>query len=247
MIALLLSTGCHPVSGRPRMNPACARAAELALRWRQESGEEIRALHLGDPGNPALRDYLGLGLPGLRVLDPGGAVDALPPLVAELRRIAPRLVLCGAATETGEGSGMLPYLLAEALGMAVLAGVIALAQDAKGQGVAVQASSPTLHRRFALDRPAVLIAAEAAPPARPVAFARARAGRIDVQRVMGAPDAVLDGFESRPARIRPRRIGAASAGGGNGPALTGLSADQAAARIADFLRQNGFIERNGDG
>ena len=174
MIALLLSAGCHPVSLRPRMNPACARAAELALRM----GQAVTALHVGDPANPALRDYLGLGLPALTVLDAGGTVDALPILIDELARLAPRIILCGDMTEVGEGSGMLPYALAERLGLPVLAGVIAV----EG-ATALQSVSPTVQRRFALDRPAVLIAGHDAPPARPVAFARARAGRIEVRPV----------------------------------------------------------------
>ena len=46
MIAVLLSCGCHPVSGRPRMNPGCARAAELAPRWSEVGCRQ----HLGRGG-----------------------------------------------------------------------------------------------------------------------------------------------------------------------------------------------------
>lgn len=221
------------------MNPGCARAAELALR----AGGAVTALHVGYPANPALRDYLGLGLGALTAFDAGRAVDALPVLIAELERLRPRIILCGDAAEVGEGSGMLPYLLGRALGMPVLAGVIAV-----GDGSVLQSVSPTLQRRFALDRPAVLIASPGAPAARPVAFARARAGRIDVVRVTGAPDPLNTDTEVKPARRRPRRLRAegpgAGPGGGGGPALSGLSADEAAIRIRDFLRANGIL--NGD-
>ncbi|MDR0810406.1 MAG: hypothetical protein LBE86_14975, partial [Gemmobacter sp.] len=131
MIALCLSAGCHPVSRRPRMNPACARATELALR----SGRAVTALHVGDPANPALRDYLGLGLPSMTVLDTGGPADALPALIEELALLSPRIILCGDVTEAGEGGGMLPYALAGRLGMAVLAGIVALEGETIVQSV----------------------------------------------------------------------------------------------------------------
>ncbi|MDR0810447.1 MAG: hypothetical protein LBE86_15190, partial [Gemmobacter sp.] len=95
-----------------------------------------------------------------------------------------------------------------------------------------------------LDRPAVLIAAPTAPPARPVAFARARAGRIEVRQVTGTPDPLAALTEVKPARVRPRRLRAGAMGGG-GPALTGLSADEAAMRIRDFLTANGILDGDG--
>lgn len=237
MIALLLSAGRHPVSLRPRMSPGCARAAEIAL----QSGRALRAFHVGDPGNPALRDYLGLGLGELSVLDPGGPADALPPLAAALGRLAPRVILCGAAAETGEGGGMLPYALAQALGLPVLAGVVAIEAE-----TVVQAVSATLWRRYALDRPAVLVAsASAGPVPRPVAFARARAGRIHVEPVAAPPDPLDALTEVRPARARPRRLRAAAPGGGGGPALTGLAPQEAARRLREFLQDNGLIGKDG--
>lgn len=235
MIALLLSVGRHPMTLRHRMNPACARAAELALR----SGRQIAALHVGDPSNPALRDYLGLGIGHITVLDPHGPADALPILCDALAAMAPRLVICGDQAETGEGAGMLPYALAQHLGLALLPGVIGIEGEA-----AVQSVSPTLHRRYALDRPVMLIVGANAPAARPISFARARAGTIETRNVMGQPDQTLTEAETRPARARPRRIGGAPASGGGGPALTGLTPDQAAEKIADFLRTNAIIKED---
>lgn len=247
MIAVLLSCGCHPVSGRPRMNPGCARAAELALTAAAAlaPGAELHALHVGDPANPALRDYLGLGLDRLTVLDPGGDCDALPLLARTLATLRPRLILCGDRAETGEGSGMLPYALAAQLGLPVLAGLV----ETDGR-TALQQAAPRVLNRHALDRAAVLVAAPQAPPARPMAFARARAGRIEILPVAGTPDPLLAAVETRPARTRPRRIAGAGHPGtghgsaGSGPALTGLDPEQAAARIADFLQQHGLIGRD---
>ena len=62
-IAVLLSVGGHPASGRARRAPLDAQALELALRL-AEAGQatRIHALHAGNPAEPALRDYLGMGL-----------------------------------------------------------------------------------------------------------------------------------------------------------------------------------------
>ncbi len=49
--------------------------------------------------------------------NPQGA-DALPALTAYLRDAGAQVVLTGSQAETGEGSGMLPFLLAEEPGLA---------------------------------------------------------------------------------------------------------------------------------
>ena len=59
-VAVLLSVGRHPASLRNRAAAADARALELALRL--GDGVRIRALHAGDPAEPALRDYLAMGI-----------------------------------------------------------------------------------------------------------------------------------------------------------------------------------------
>ena len=71
-VAILLSIGRHPASGRSRRADLDARALDLALRL----GPEVRlhAIHAGDPAEPALADYLGMGLETLTVLrQPSGA------------------------------------------------------------------------------------------------------------------------------------------------------------------------------
>jgi electron transfer flavoprotein alpha/beta subunit len=66
----------------------------------------------------ALRAYLGMGLEQLHVLEQPAGADALPVLVDYLRDAGAQLVLTGSQAETGEGSGMLPFLLAEKPGLA---------------------------------------------------------------------------------------------------------------------------------
>ncbi|WP_219899685.1 adenine nucleotide alpha hydrolase family protein [Zobellella taiwanensis] len=111
-IAVLVSEGRHPVSGRARraLQDACALELAFAL------GGELEAIHAGDPTRPALQDYLGMGLERLTVLRQGPDDDALAVLAPYLEEQQPDLLLTGIHAEQGEGSGMLPYLLAEHLG-----------------------------------------------------------------------------------------------------------------------------------
>src|SRR6516164_8466881 len=184
-VAVLLSIGRHPASGRSRRADLDARALELALRL----GPEIRlhAIHAGDPAEPALADYLGMGLETLTVLRQPPGADALPALADHLAALKPGLVLAGLAAEAGEGSGMLPYLLAQRLGAALLpamaeaslAGPSFTGPSLAGQGIAgLQALPRGRRRRLAAGLPAVLTVDRAAVPGRQSAFARARAGRV---------------------------------------------------------------------
>src|SRR5689334_1636297 len=108
---VLVSIGRHPASGRPRRADRDARAVELALAARLSP----RLLHAGAADAAPLQDYLGMGATEIAVLPLPPKADAVPALAAALAADAPALVLAGAAAEVGEGSGMLPYLLAERL------------------------------------------------------------------------------------------------------------------------------------
>ena len=65
-IIALVSVGAHPTSGRSRRAEQDARAVELGLRL---AGERLQLLHAGDPQEPALRGYLGMGLSEMTVLE----------------------------------------------------------------------------------------------------------------------------------------------------------------------------------
>ncbi len=122
-VIALVSVGAHPTSGRPRRAEQDARAVELGL---QLAGERLQLLHAGDAQADALRAYLGMGLSELSVLQQAPGADALPALLDYLRGSDVQLVLTGSQAETGEGSGMLPYLLAEQLGWPLVVGLAAV-------------------------------------------------------------------------------------------------------------------------
>jgi electron transfer flavoprotein beta subunit len=256
-IAVLLSVGRHPASGRARRADLDARALELALT--QCEGDRIHAIHAGDPGEPALREYLGMGIETLTVLDAAGTGAELA-IVSYLQALRPAVILCGAAAERGEGSGMLPYRLAEALGTGIVANAVAVA--IRGDTARVTQALPRGARRaLRMTLPLVLTVDRAAPPARMSAYGPARRATIEVRScgVAGgsaaapAPDAVVE----RPARVRPRRLrtmGQGSAGdrlrsltsiAAGGSRLDGLDPQQAAQAIWRFLQHEGLADSIG--
>jgi electron transfer flavoprotein beta subunit len=249
-VAILLSIGRHPASGRSRRADLDSRALELALRL----GPEIRlhAIHAGDPAEPALADYLGMGLETLTVLRQPPGADVLPALADHLAGLKPALVLAGLAAEAGEGSGMLPYLLAQRLGAALLP---AMAEASlAGAGIAgLQALPRGRRRRLAAGLPAVLTVDRAAAPGRQSAFARARAGRIVTIEVPAAPRAAGD-LREVPARLKPRRLKIATGGSaaerlraatemqaGRGQLLVQPTPEAAAEAILDYLVKEGIL------
>jgi N,N-dimethylglycine/sarcosine catabolism electron transfer flavoprotein subunit beta len=253
-VAILLSIGRHPASGRSRRADLDARALELALRLGPEA--RLHGIHAGDPAEPALADYLGMGLASLTVLRQPPGADILPALVSHLGALKPALVLAGLAAETGEGSGMLPYLLAEKLGATLLPAIAEAALA--GEGIAVLQALPRGRRRkLAAGLPAVITVDRAAPAGRQSAFAKARAGRIVTIEAPAAPRTEGDLREVQ-ARPKPKRLKIATGGSaaerlraatemqsGRGQLLVQPAPEVAAAAIFDYLVKEGILSAPG--
>ena len=243
-IVALVSIGAHPASGRPRRAEQDARAVELGLRL---SGPRLQVLHAGDPHAEALRGYLGMGLERLSVLEQPAGADALPALAEHLRDSRAQLVLTGSQAETGEGSGMLPFLLAERLGE------VEKVEDGSAQ--VLQALPRGQRRRLRVRLPFVASVDNAAPVARQSAFGPARRGEIEAHEVEVVDDLLLAEDSLQPARPRPKRLkvikaktgaermkaATAKASGGTGQVLKDLSAEAGAEAIFKLLREEGVI------
>lgn len=255
-IAVLVSAGRHPVSGRARCAPNDARALELALTLADRYGGSVFVLHAGDPGEPALPGYLGMGVAELHVLPVPQEADILPALAETLRRRQPQLILTGMRAETGWAGGCLPYALARTLDCSVVPNIDHIALCEGGLTELRQVCPRGRRRVLRSPVPLVITVDPAAPAPRQSAFARARRGRIITESWSGRAVPRPDLGEARPARRRPRRLRAATAGasadqrlqaltgsGGNqGQLIETDNADEAAEKILAHLIENGLIE-----
>lgn len=227
-IAVLLSLGHHPVSGRA----GAARLDAQAIALANSLGGEILALHAG-PDDPALADYLGHGLSRLTLLEQPAGADPVPALVTALAAFAPDLILAGRRSQGGEETGMVPYLLARALNRPIMADAAGIAMEA-GHLVVEQTLPRGARRRVELSLPAVVTVHPAAPPALPFTHGALRRGTITRQAVT-APSLMPATAEERPYRRRPRLMTATTAATGKGRLLVNPAPADAAREILDFL------------
>jgi electron transfer flavoprotein beta subunit len=265
-IVVLVSGGRHPISGRPRRAANDARALELALRTaacgdpgakQTGAGAGIRVLHAGAASLPALRGYLGMGIPGLHVLNVAPECDIVPALTETLRRWRPSLILTGVRTEAGWSSGCLPYVLAEALGYTLVPNIETVTMTAEGDTIALRQVCPRGRRRSLQARQPVIATVDPAAPApRQSAFAKERRGRLLITDWSGTAHAATSPGEVRPARRRPRRLQKPVGGdtaaarlqaltqtaGGGGQILEPGSPGEAALAIYTYLVEQGVLD-----
>jgi electron transfer flavoprotein beta subunit len=195
-----------------------------------------------------------MGLPRLTVLSVPRGADPVPALSRHLASLAPEIVFCGTRAEGGEDSGMVPYLIAQALGAAIVADVAAITME-DGKASLTQAL-PRGRRRLVTTRlPVVAAVGNSAPAPRQSAFARARRGIIEALAVEARADALLESCEIRPWRPRPKRmrlaVGASALDrlkaltetkSGEGAILVQPPAEEAARAIYDYLLAKRIIK-----
>jgi electron transfer flavoprotein beta subunit len=251
-VLCLVSIGAHPTSGRARRAEQDARAVELGLRL---AGEQLQVLHAGNAEEEALRAYLGMGLSELSVLQQPDGADALPVLFDYLQESGAQLVLTGSQAETGEGSGMLPYLLAERLGWPLVVGLAEVEKVENGVAQVLQALPRGQRRRLQVRLPFLASVDNAAPTARQSAFGPARRGTLWADEVQVLDDDLLASASFQPARPRPKRLkvikaktgaermkaATAKAAGGGGQVLKDVSAQEGAEAIFKLLLEEGVI------
>ena len=248
----LVSIGAHPASGRARRAEQDARAVELGL---QLAGDNLHVLHAGNPHEPALRAYLGMGLEELHVLEQAHGADALPVLRDYIRETGVQVVLAGSQAETGEGSGMLPYLLAEQLGWPLVVGVAQVESIHNGVALVLQGLPRGQRRRLKVRLPFMATVDNAAPKARQSAYGPATRGVVDAEVVEVIVDKLSTVGAFQPARPRPKRLkviraksaadrmkaATAKATGGSGQILKGLSSEEGAQAILKLLIEEGVV------
>jgi electron transfer flavoprotein beta subunit len=248
----LVSIGAHPTSGRARRAEQDSRAVELGL---QLAGDNLQVLHAGDVAEPALRAYLGMGLARMHVLEQHPGADALPALADYLRDAGAQLVLTGSQAETGEGSGMLPFLLAERLGWPVVVGLAEIESIHNGVAQVLQALPRGQRRRLKVRLPLLATVDNAAPKPRQSAYGPAQRGQFQVDEVEIVDDELFTSATLQPAKPRPKRLkvikaksgadrmkaATAKASGGGGQVLKGLSAQEGAEAILKLLLEENVV------
>jgi len=251
-IITLISIGLHPASSRPRRADHDARAVELGL---QLAGSRLQVVHAGNPREPALRSYLGMGLESLTVLEQPADADALPTLAEYLTAANAHLILTGGQAETGEGSGLLPFLLAESLGWPLVTGLAEVESIKDGRARVLQALPRGQRRRLEVRLPFVASVDNAAPTPRQSAFGAARRGQIHIRQTAPCEDALLTASTLQPARPRPKRLkvikaktgadrmraATAKASGGSGKILENLPPAEGAHAIFKLLQEEGVL------
>ncbi|MDR5857041.1 electron transfer flavoprotein subunit beta/FixA family protein [Caballeronia sp. LZ062] len=202
-IAVLVSVGCHPVSGVARYSRNDAAALTIALDIARQHGAQLDVLHAGDLASLALAEYLALGAQRVEVLNTDG--DACAALA---QRIAGYdLVMTGTRAEGAFDSGTLPYKLANALNIALVGSAVDV--SVTSEGVDVRQFMPKgLRRRVRVQLPALVAVHPLANAAPRYAYARMREGHVVPVAAHAPVDNERKAWTLGPIAAKPKRLAA---------------------------------------
>lgn len=245
-LAVLGALGGHPVSGTVRPN----RNDLLALELARQLSTDVTLLHAGER-RPELDDYFAYGVKRIALVPLAEGQDVAAALAEELA--AYDIILTGTRAAGGEGSGMVPYELAERLGVPVIGQVLGLS-IADGEAEITQGLSKGRRRRVRVGLPAVIAVHPNAPFRPRYAHARRLAGDLDV-RPTPAGTGTAQLWTAEAAHKRPVVFKAAETKSGHARLLsaivseskggtvvrTGTPAEKADAILA-YLREHHLIE-----
>lgn len=204
LVVVVLGVEVHPGSGRRVVPRPDVAALEMAL----DLGRPLLALHAGDPSDPALRSYLGLGLQTLSVLDLPGQERANTAVVEHLRSMPLSLILTG-VRPCGTDAGMLPYALSAALGVPLVRDVRAISCEESGWLIDTTIGLGR-SRRLRCHGPLVATLDARTPARRFSTFGACRQGRIEVVGpAAGMPvhrtPVAMQAARPRPVTMEPLR------------------------------------------
>ncbi|CAL8477282.1 MULTISPECIES: electron transfer flavoprotein subunit beta/FixA family protein [Caballeronia] len=202
-IAVLVSTGRHPVSGTARYSRNDAAALAIAIDIAKAQRAQLDVLHAGDPANPALAEYLALGAPKVEVLNTQG--DACAALAARLAGYD--LVFTGTRAEGAFDSGTLPYKLADALNVPLVGAAVDV--SVTKEGVEVRQFMPKgLRRRVRAPLPALVAVHPLANAAPRYAYARMREGHVAPVAASAPVDRESTAWNIGPITAKPKKLAA---------------------------------------
>ena len=203
-VSTLVSIGAHPETGRARRSMTDARAVELALNLKNTA---VEVVHAGNPKNPALDYYSGMGLSTLKVLEQDEQQDAITTLASYFRDNMPDIVLTGMRAELGESSGMLPFFLAYQLQCPIVMGIAEILSVENGKARVLQALPRGQRRALSVSLPFVASVDLAAQEPRQSAYGRARQCQV-VRQTMEeqSVDSEKMNWEESPAKAKAKRL-----------------------------------------
>ncbi|WOD07706.1 electron transfer flavoprotein subunit beta [Marinomonas sp. GJ51-6] len=201
----LLSIGRHPQSGRARRAEQDARAVELGLTL---VGRDLNLVHAGSAqqDDSVLRQYAGMGLPTLTLLEQEENADILPSLAKFLQNNEAGIVLMGVRAESGESSGMLPYLLAEKLGWPIVSRIADIVDIKEGVADMLLALPRGQRRAVQVALPFIATLDNAASAPRQTAYGSGLRAKIDVVSSESTVDDLVLNWQVSPAKPRPKRM-----------------------------------------
>lgn len=170
--AVLVSAGRHPVTGIARACRGDAIALALGL---QLAGDALRVVHAGPASEPSLQDYLAHGAGSVEAIVLSSGQELVHALLPALRDVD--VLFTGSRTETGAGSGLVPYALAQALGRPMIANVLE-AKVERGRITVRQYLPKGKRRRISVAMPVILAVHPLANVELTYAYARRQSGRI---------------------------------------------------------------------
>ena len=157
-VAVLISLARHPKSGRLMLSPNDARALAVA----KEMADDVRLIHVGETAHAlTLRQYLGLGFPSLELIEMTDGADICEVLISYLQKDAPKVILTGLYALGQEDTGLVPYVLAEALSRHLVDRVLSVVT---ASNTAHQLFSRVQRRQLSFPELAILAVSSNAPP-----------------------------------------------------------------------------------
>lgn len=245
-VTVAISLGRHAKSGRPMLSPNDARALAVA----RSLSDSPTLVHVGEASQKmTLRQYLGLGFASLDLVESDPGQDICGPLAAYLKANPADLVITGQQGVGQDDTGLVPYVLAKALGLPLIDRVLSVSD-----GQLTQFLPKGRRRVMALQTPAIISVSDKAPLTLEYIARHARNGEIRVlSPASESVSNVYRAWERQPMQPGRKRLSVPSStkgwarfnqrmggGGGSGEVFQG-PIEQGATKVLDLLRDKKLV------